>query len=79
MQMAQMRALETGRYALLAANTGITAVINSHGRLVSALPPFQKGVLTANVPAMSGKTPLMYFDYYPLIGLMVLILVVALI
>lgn len=60
LQMAQMRALETGKYLLFSANTGITAIIQPDGRLLAVLPPFQRGVLTDKVYAMIGNTPLVY-------------------
>ncbi len=75
MQMARMRALETGRFALLAANTGVTAIINPQGKLVSTLPLHQSGILSGSVSAMVGKTPLMYLHYYPLMALMLVMLV----
>ena len=37
-----MRALETGRVYLTAANTGITAVIGADGRLLARLPQYTK-------------------------------------
>ena len=64
-QMAQMRALETGRYILYDTNTGITAVINPLGHIDSVLPQNTRAVLTTQVTAMTGKTPLMEWDYYP--------------
>ncbi|OGT96625.1 MAG: apolipoprotein N-acyltransferase, partial [Gammaproteobacteria bacterium RIFOXYB2_FULL_38_6] len=38
LQIAQMRALETGRYLLFATNSGITAIINPKGEIIKQLP-----------------------------------------
>lgn len=57
MQISQMRALETGRMMLRATNTGMTAVIDEHGRLLSSLPEFTEKSLDAVVQGYSGTTP----------------------
>jgi len=57
LQIAQMRALETGRYMLRATNTGVTAVIAPNGRVEAAAAEFTQSVLTHNVPGMRGATP----------------------
>lgn len=41
----QMRALENRRYVVRATNTGLTAVIDAHGRILSSLPVFTQGTL----------------------------------
>ena len=45
LEIARMRALEAGRFLIRAANDGITAVIDAHGKVVARLPQFQEGVL----------------------------------
>ncbi len=77
-QMAQMRALETGRYLLYASNTGITAIISPQGTTVSSAPEHVFAVLTGKVYAMQGNTPLMRYGYYPLLLLLGLLLLIAL-
>lgn len=57
LQIAQMRALETGRYMLRATNTGMTAVVNPRGILEAVAPEFQPAVLTRTVAGMRGSTP----------------------
>lgn len=71
-QMAQMRALETGRYLLLGANTGITAVIDPKGEVIKIAPKDQEFVLEGTISPMSGKTPLMLWQYYPILLLVFL-------
>jgi apolipoprotein N-acyltransferase len=46
-----------GRYLLRAANPGLTAVIDPHGRVVEALPQFRAGVLKGDVRGYTGLTP----------------------
>ena len=57
LQIAQMRALETGRYMLRATNTGMTAVINPRGGIEAVAPAFSRAALTHTVPGMRGATP----------------------
>ncbi|QLE86458.1 apolipoprotein N-acyltransferase [Shewanella sp. Scap07] len=56
MEMAQMRAIEFGRPLLRGTNNGVTAVANEYGEITHQLPQFETGVLTANVPLVSGTT-----------------------
>jgi apolipoprotein N-acyltransferase len=57
MQMARMRALETGRYMLRATNTGITAVVAPDGSTVAEAPQSQRYALTSSIVPMGGMTP----------------------
>ncbi|UCV03066.1 apolipoprotein N-acyltransferase [Dechloromonas denitrificans] len=57
LQIARMRASETGRPMLRATNTGMTAVIAADGSLQAVLPAFTQGVLKAEVRAYQGMTP----------------------
>ncbi len=61
LQIAQMRALETGRPMLRASNTGMTAVVLPNGRVDKALPPFTMGALVADVQGYIGLTPYVRF------------------
>ena len=57
LQIAQLRAAETGRPMLRATNTGMTAVVGADGVVLAALPPFTRGVLKAEIRAYQGMTP----------------------
>jgi apolipoprotein N-acyltransferase len=57
LQIAQIRALETGRFMLRATNTGMTAIVNPRGRVERMLPPFGEGALLGEVSGYSGATP----------------------
>ncbi|MBI5923626.1 MAG: apolipoprotein N-acyltransferase [Betaproteobacteria bacterium] len=61
LQIAQMRALETGRYMLRATNTGMTAVVRPDGIVAAALPAFTADALTAEVSGYAGMTPFTYW------------------
>src|SRR4029077_1804628 len=45
LQMSRMRAIETGRSMLRATNTGVTAIIDPHGKVVASLAQFSEGAL----------------------------------
>jgi apolipoprotein N-acyltransferase len=64
LQIARMRAAEVRRYQLRSTNTGITAVIDPHGRVVSSLPPFESSVLEATVQGVEGSTPYIVWGNY---------------
>lgn len=57
MQMSRMRAAETGRSMLRATNSGLTAIINERGLVVSHSPVFEHHVLTGEVRGFTGATP----------------------
>ena len=56
-QIAQARALETGRPLLRATNTGLTAMINHQGQFIAQAPIRKKAILTAFIQGRSGFTP----------------------
>jgi apolipoprotein N-acyltransferase len=57
LQIARLRALETGRMMLRATNTGITAAIAPDGRVFGQLPPFTRGALHVVAQGYAGRTP----------------------
>jgi len=57
LQMARMRALETGRYLLRATNTGVTAIVGPNGQVIKQAPLFVATVLTGEIIPMAGVTP----------------------
>ena len=58
LQIAQMRSLETGRYQMVVANDGFTAIVDQHGKITASIPRFTSTVLTGIVIPMEGSTPL---------------------
>ncbi len=57
LQIARLRALETGRMMLRATNTGMTAIIDVQGRTRQVLPPFTRAALHGEVRGYQGMTP----------------------
>lgn len=75
LQIARMRALETGRYLLRATNTGITAVIDERGQVVARAPQFEPAALTSQFSARGGSTPYVRYGDRPLQVLLTVIVV----
>ena len=78
LQIAQMRALETGRPMLRATNTGMTAIVGADGVIQASLPPFTTGVLTGEIRAHGGLTPYGRWGDWPAVGLILVLLVFGL-
>ena len=72
--MAQMRALEAGRWMIRGTNNGVTALIDPFGRISQQLPQFEQGVLHGQVTPMQGLTPYLRWRAWPLLILCSLIL-----
>lgn len=70
LQMSQARALETGRYMLRATNTGVTAVIDQHGRVVILAPEFVTATVTYSVQGYQGATPYVWWGNYAVLALL---------
>jgi apolipoprotein N-acyltransferase len=68
LQMARFRALETGRYMLRSTNTGITAVIDEQGRVVSRGKQFGVAVVSAAAQPRTGATPWVRFGNTPVLA-----------
>ena len=65
LQMAQMRALESGRWMIRATNNGVTALIDQHGKVRQRLPRFAEGVLSGQIQPMQGQTPYLRLGIWP--------------
>ncbi len=74
LQMAQMRALETGRPMLRATNTGVTAIVAADGHIQAAAPQFKAAVLTGQVQPRQGMTPYAYWGNAPVVAILLAIL-----
>jgi apolipoprotein N-acyltransferase len=64
-QVARMRALEAARYMLRATNTGVSAIIDPHGRLLAQAPRLQKTTLTGSIRPLKGQTPYVLWGDLP--------------
>lgn len=67
LQIARMRALETGRPLLRATNTGVTAIIDANGKIQAEAPQFQVAALSGDIQPREGMTPYAYAGNYPLV------------
>lgn len=79
LQMARMRALESGRYMLRATNTGISAIINEKGEIVLQSPQFKPTALAAQIRLFEGSTPYTMWGNYPVVITALLILILLLV
>jgi apolipoprotein N-acyltransferase len=79
LQMARMRALETGRYMLRATNTGVSALIDEKGVVLRTTPQFRPEVVSGRIKLFHGETPYAEWGNYPIVILELLILGVVLI
>lgn len=61
LQLARLRALETGRWLVRATNTGISAIIDPAGRVRQQLPLFERAALTGSIEERRGATPFVHF------------------
>jgi apolipoprotein N-acyltransferase len=77
LQIARLRALETGRPMLRATNSGVTAHITPKGFVAAALPPFTTGALPVMAQPMSGLTPYLRYGNAPILALALLITALA--
>ena len=57
LQISRLRAMETGRPMVRAANDGVSAVIGSQGEIVSKAPEYEANVMRARVQPRMGITP----------------------
>lgn len=77
LQMARMRALETGRYLLRATNTGISAIIDEKGNVIAQSAQFAPVALPGTANLFRGTTPYASLGNYPVIIISLLILIIA--
>ena len=71
LQMAQMRALEAGRWMIRATNNGVTALIDPFGRISVQIPQFEQATLYGEVVPMQGLTPYLRWRGWPMTVLVV--------
>ncbi len=60
-ELARFRAIETRRFLLRCARTGISAIIDSKGNVIDSLGLFKEGIVTYEAPLFSGVTPYVKF------------------
>ncbi len=77
LQIARLRAIETGRMHLAATNTGVTAAIDRDGRVLARLPQFAEGRLEIAAQGYVGATPFVRVGDSPVVFLSVFVLLIA--
>jgi apolipoprotein N-acyltransferase len=78
LQIARLRAVETGRMHLAATNTGITAAIDRDGRVLARLPQYTEGRLEVSAQGYAGATPYASYADWPVVIVSLLVLAGAL-
>jgi apolipoprotein N-acyltransferase len=76
-QIAQMRALETGRMMLRATNTGVTSIIRRDGSIQQVLPQHEEGVLTGQAQGYTGSTPYVRWGNAAILIILLIMLAIA--
>ena len=77
LDMARMRALETGRPMVRAANTGVSAVIDHAGRIVARTEQFTRTVLRTDIQPMQGTTPFTRLGSWPIVMVCMVIVLIS--
>ena len=72
LQIARVRALESGRMVLGATNTGLSAIVGANGAVHATLPPFTRAALTGEVQSYIGSTPYARWGDFPVMILLML-------
>ena len=80
LELAQLRALETGRWMVRATNTGVSAIVDPRGRIAAISPQFERHVLSGQIEPRAGMTPYASWGNWPpvVVALLVLGLVAGL-
>jgi len=68
MEMAQMRALETGRYLIRSTNNGLSGIVDTKGKLIEKSEQFKMQTLSGQVIPMTGLTPFLKWGSAPVIA-----------
>jgi apolipoprotein N-acyltransferase len=73
------RAVETGRYLIRSAKTGISAIIDPEGRVVESLELYTRGSIVESVKLYEHRTPFVSFGFLfpylcPILSLLIWIL-----
>lgn len=74
MQIARLRALETGRYLLRATNTGVSGIVDHKGQVISTIPAYEQGVVTGEIKILKGTTPYVKYGNWLVVGSISLLL-----
>lgn len=73
LQMAQMRALENGRYLLRSTGSGVSAIVDHRGHITERGGQFTREVITGEALVLTGSTPFSITASWPILGLSLLL------
>ncbi|MDP4133911.1 MAG: apolipoprotein N-acyltransferase, partial [Bacillota bacterium] len=62
-----LRSVETGRYAIRSASTGISAIIDDKGHVLSRLERGKYGIITEKIKLITRTTPYVFWGDYPIL------------
>ncbi|MCU7819578.1 MAG: apolipoprotein N-acyltransferase [gamma proteobacterium symbiont of Lucinoma myriamae] len=71
LEMARMRALETSRELIRSTTSGISAIIDSKGKVRVKGPQFKRAVINGKVQPRTGTTPYVFWGNYPIVLLFI--------
>lgn len=74
---APFRAVETGRWVIRAATTGVSAIISPQGKLVESVPAFTTGAVASQISLRQHLTPYSRWGDWPLFAISLLLAVAA--
>jgi apolipoprotein N-acyltransferase len=77
LQIAQVRALENGRYLIRVTNRGHSALIDSHGKIITQSKLFVKDIIKGEIFPVSGATPYMLIGSAPILSIIFLLIVIT--
>jgi apolipoprotein N-acyltransferase len=69
LQISRLRAMETGRPMVRAANDGVSAVIGPHGEIDARAPEYEANVMRASLQPRTGLTPYARTGNWPILCL----------
>jgi len=78
LQIARMRAAETGRDLMRATTNGISALVNYKGEILARSTQFESDVVSGHVQPRIGATPYVRWGNYPVLFLLILSFAVVL-
>lgn len=75
LQMSRMRAVETGRWIVDAAVSGVSAFVDTHGRVIARTGLFQPGILREPIRTSTATTGYVRWgDWLPIVALIVVVI-----
>ena len=77
LQIARMRSLETGRPLVRSTNTGISAMVDHQGNLLTESPQYEEYVLTSIIQPRKGQTPYVKWGNIPVLVLTLFLIIIS--